>query len=70
MKINAPKCLKEKIAENTEKDEFIISKGRVNGKQSIKVLYLKSESNAFNSGFPFEADFENMEDDLIQAQKL
>ena len=36
--------LKEKIAEDTEIDEYIISKGKVKGKKSIKVLYLKSDS--------------------------
>ena len=70
IKTNAPKCLKEKIAEDTEIDEYIISKGKVNGKKTIKVLYLKSDSNIFHSGFPFEADFKIMEDDLIQAQKI
>ena len=70
IKTNAPKCLKEKIAEDTEIDEYIISKGKVQGKKTIKVLYLKSDSNSFHSGFPFEADFEIMEDDLLQAQKI
>ena len=41
IKTNAPKCLKEKMAEDTEKDEYIISKGKVKGKKSLKVLYLK-----------------------------
>ena len=62
--------MKEKIAEDTEIDEYIISKGKVDGKKTIKVLYLKSDSNSFHSSFPFEADFVIMEDDLIQAQKI
>ena len=62
--------MKEKIAEDTKIDEYIISKGKVKGKKSIKVLYLKSDSNSYHCGFPFEADFEIMEDDLIQAQKI
>ena len=70
IKTNAPKCLKEKMAEDTEKDEYIISKGKVKGKKSIKVLYLKSESNSYHYDFPQDADFEIMEDDLIQAQKI
>ena len=70
IKTNAPKFLKEKIAVDTEKDESIISKGKVSGKQSIKVSYLKSDSNSYHCGFPYEADFEIMEDDLILAQKI
>ena len=70
IKTNAPKCLKEKIAEDSEIDEYILSKGKVNGKKTIKVLYLKSDSKSFHTGFPYEADFEIMEDDLIQAQKI
>ena len=66
IKTNAPKCLKEKMAEDTEKDEYIISKGKDKGKKSIKVLYLKSDSNSY----PQEADFENIETDLTQAQKI
>ena len=69
IKTNAPKCLKEKMAEDTEKDECIISKGKVKGKKGIKVLYLKSESNSYHYDFPQDADFEVMEDDLIHAQK-
>ena len=38
---NAPKCLKEKMIEDSEKDEHIISKGKVNGKKSLTVMYLK-----------------------------
>ena len=60
--------MKEKISEDSEKDEYIISKGKVKGKKTIKVLYLKSDSISFHSGFPFEAEFEIMEDDLVQAQ--
>ena len=70
IKTNAPKSLKEKLSEDTEIDEYILSKGKVNGKKTIKVLYLKSDSKIFHTGFPFEADFEIMEDDLIQAQKI
>ena len=62
--------MKEKISEDSEIDEYIISKEKVHRKKTIKVLYLKSDSNSFHSGFPFEADFEIMEDDLIQAQKI
>ena len=51
IKTNAPNCLKEKIAEDTEIDEYIISKGKVKGKKSIKVLYLKSDSNSYHCGF-------------------
>ena len=67
---NAPKCLKEKMVEDTEKDEYIISKGKVKGKKSLKVLYPKSDSNSYHYDFPQEADFEIMEDDLTQAQKI
>ena len=52
IKTYAPKCLKEKMAEDTEIDEYIISKGKDKGKKSIKVLYLKSDS----SSYPQEAD--------------
>ena len=58
------------MVEDTEKDEYIISKGKVKGKKSIKVLYLKSDSNSYHFDFPPEADFEIMEDDLTQAQKI
>ena len=70
IKTNAPKCLKEKMVEDTEKDEYIISKGKFKGKKSIKVLYLKSDSINYQHDFPQEADFENIEDDLTQAQKI
>ena len=66
MKTYAPKFLKEKMAEDTEIDEYIISKGKDKGKKSIKVLYLKSDSNSY----PQEADFESIEDDLRQAKKI
>ena len=66
IKAYAPKFLKEKMAEDTEINEYIISKGKDKGKKSIKVLYLKSDSNSY----PQEADFESMEDDLRQAQKI
>ena len=62
--------MKQKISEDSEIDEYIISKGKADGKKTIKVLYLKSDSDSFHSGFPFEADFNIMEDDLIQAQKI
>ena len=70
IKTNAPKCLKEKMADDTEKDEYIISKGKVKGKKSLKVMYLKSDSINYQHDFPQEADFEIMEDDLTQAQKI
>ena len=34
IKTNAPKCLNEKMVEDTETDEYIISKGKVKGKKS------------------------------------
>ena len=52
IKTNAPKCLKEKMVEDTEKDECIISKGKVKGKKSLKVLYLKSDSINYQHDFP------------------
>ena len=70
IKTNAPKSLKEKISEDSEIDEFIVSKGKVNGKKTIKTLYLKSDSNSFHSGFPYVADFDIMEDDLVLAKKI
>ena len=70
MKTSAPKCLEEKMAEDTEKDEYIISKGKVKGKKSLKVMYLESDSINYQHDFPQEADFEIMEDDLTQAQKI
>ena len=70
IKTNAPKCFKQKISKDSEIDEYNISKGKVKGNETIKVLYLKSDSNSFHSGLTFEADFEIMEDDLIQAQKI
>ena len=70
IKTNAPKSLKEKISEDSEIDEFIVSKGKVNGKKTIKELYLKSDSNSFHSGFPYVADFDIMEDDLVLAKKI
>ena len=62
--------MKEKISEDSEIDEFIVSKGKVNGKKTIKTLYLKSDSNSFHSGFPYVADFDIMEDDLALAKKI
>ena len=38
IKTYAPKCLKEKMTEDTEMDEYIISKGNDKGKKTIKVL--------------------------------
>ena len=70
IKTYAPKCLKEKMAEDTEIDEYIISKGKVKGKKSLKVLYLKLDSISYHYDFPQEADSEIMEDDLTQAQKI
>ena len=70
IKTNAPKILKEKISEDSEIDEYIVSKGKVNGKKTIKELYLKSDSNSFHSGFPYVADFDIMEDDLVLAKKI
>ena len=70
IKTNAPKCLKEKMAEDTDKDEYIISKGKVKGNKSLKVMYLTSDGINYQHGFPQGADFENIEDDLTQAQKI
>ena len=70
IKTNASKCLKEKISEDSEIDEFIVSKGKLNGKKTIKALYLKSDSNSFHTGFPYVADFYIMEDDLVVAKKI
>ena len=70
IKTNAPKCLKEKTVEEAEKDEYIISKVKVKGKKSLKVMYLKSDSINCQHDFPQEADFENIEDNLTQAQKI
>ena len=58
------------MVEGTEKDEYIISKGKVKGKKSLKVMYLKSDSINYQHDFPQEADFENIEDNLTQAQKI
>ena len=33
-------------------------------------MYLKSDSINYQHDFPQEADFENIEDDLTQAQKI
>ena len=70
IKTNAPKCLKEKMIEDKEKNEYIISKGTVKGKKSLKVMYLNSDSINYQRDSPQEADFENIEDDLTQAQKI
>ena len=51
IKTNAPKSLKERISEDSEIDEFIVSKGKLNGKKTIKALHLKSDSNSFHTGF-------------------
>ena len=51
IKANAPKSLKEKISEDSEIDEFIVSKGKLNGKKTIKTLYLKSDSISFQLVF-------------------
>ena len=39
-------------------------------KKSIKVMYLKSDSINYQHDFPQEADFENIEDDLTQGEKI
>ena len=70
IKTNAPTSLKEKISEDSEIDEFIVSKGKINGKKTIKTLYLKSDSISFQTGFPYVADFDIMEDDLVLAKKI
>ena len=70
IKTNAPKSLKEKISEDSEIDEFTVSKGKLNGKKTIKALYLKSDSNSFHTGFPYVADFDIMEDDLVVSKKI
>ena len=62
--------MKEKISEDSEIDEFIVSKGKLNGKKPMKALYLKSDSNSFYTGFPYVADFDIMEDDLVIANKI
>ena len=62
--------MKEKISEDPEIDEFIVSRGKVDGKKTIKTLYLKSDSNSFHTGFPYVADFDIMEDDLVLAKKI
>ena len=58
------------MAEDIEKDEYIISKCKVKGKKSLKVMYRNSDSINYQHDFPQEADFENIEDDLTQAQKI
>ena len=58
------------MAEDTKIDEYIISKGKVKEKKSSKVMYLKSDSINYQHDFPQEADFENIEDDLTQAQNI
>ena len=70
IKTNAPKSLKEKISADSEIDEFIVSKGKINGKKTIKTLYLKSDSISFQTGFPYVADFDIMEDDTVLAKKM
>ena len=70
IKTNAPKWLKEKMVAEAEKDEYIISKGIVEGKKSLKVMYLKSDSINFQHDSPQKEDFENIEDDLTEAQKI
>ena len=70
IKRNAPKSLKEKISEDSEIDEFIVSKEKINGKKSIKSFHLKSDSISFQTGFPSVADFDIMEDDIVLAKKI
>ena len=62
--------MKEKISEDSEIDEFIVSKGKINGKKTIKTIYLKSDSNSCHTGFPYVADFDIMEDDLEVAKRI
>ena len=62
--------MKEKISEDSEIDGFIVSKGKLNGKKTIKTLYLKSDSNSFHTGFPYVAHFDIMEDNLVVAKKI
>ena len=66
IKTYAPKCLKEKMSEDTEMNEYIISKGNDKGKKTIKVLYLESDSNSY----PQETDFESFKDEPTQAKKI
>ena len=70
IKTIAPKSLKENISEDSEIDEFIVSKGKINGKKTIKTLYLKSDSISFQTRFLYLADFDIMEDDLVVAKKI
>ena len=66
------KLLEAKIVNNqADCDEYIISKGKVEGKNFIKIMYMKTDSNLYNNDkYPQEADFENAEDDLSQAVKF
>ena len=66
IKTLAPKCLKEKMTEDTGMNEYIISKGNDKGKKTIKLLYLESDSNSY----PQEADFEGIKYDPTQAKKM
>ena len=72
LKTYATNYLKQKIVnDQADGDEYIISKGKVEGKKFIKVMYMKTDSNLYNdNNYPQEADFENAEDDLSQAVKL
>ena len=49
---------------------MFFQKGKVKGKKSLKVMYLKSDSINYEQDFPQEADLENIEADLTQAQKI
>ena len=70
LKTYATNYLKQKIInDQVDGDEYIISKGKVKGKNFIKVMYMKTDSNLYTN-FPQEADFENAEDDLSQAVKF
>ena len=70
VKTYATNYLKQKIInDHVDGDEYIISKGKVKGKNFIKVMYMKTDSNLYTN-FPQEADFENAEDDLSQVVKF
>ena len=70
LKTYATNYLKQKIInDQVDGDEYIISKGKVKGKNFLKVMYMKTDSNLYTD-FPQEADFENAEDDLSQAVKF
>ena len=49
---------------------ILFQKGKVKGKKSLIVMYLKSDSINYQHDCPQEADFENIEDDLTQVQNI